>query len=567
MTIISPTLLIAVDRGAALALGANPGVCTWELWSGETPDTGLSDAIEHTISGGESVEFAVGAVVVRLTHESFPEPCGSMFVEDVTAEIRDALVAAVFKAFIGRIATELFPDALNEIGDLVRKFFLADASMVLTRRLYGSQLRVHLLAAGPETDDGLVELLETSPRAEVLDAVYEASGALPFIELQNHPLFSTYGYPMVLVSPSAAGLSWVLLLYRERTEIEPWRTQMGVTLRGIVADSVNAHFAYIALIAEAERGDRRFMLTPTPTVITDDTGVITEANDAFLRLVGLRTLEADSVWDGFFDVSVEEFPIDGTSVVSSFTSVDGIDGVGRVVSVRTAPNRLLLEVVDITAETATRHRLVEANRVLAAQADDSARQSAAIRRSSAALLRNDVIQRIEALLLLNAAENHAGDSASFTRELTELTDLVRTEHSLERSSFALDIGFLLAIELLASRARLTGIEVEMRIAEVELSDEVEELLYRAAHELLSNVIVQHATRKCVVTLDASDEKLLLSFTDDGQGSAIGEGSGPQHFRLVLLEEAVAASGGAYVRSTDSSGTDTVAISLPYKTTL
>ncbi len=562
MSTLPASLLLALTAHAADALNLPAGLSTWSPGTKDRTGEMFGNALTRCFGSGEPVEFALGSTVIQVTHESFPPPDGVVIVQDVTAELQDRLVADLVETFVGRITTYEFADAFPEITTVLGRFLGADAGVLLTRRRYGAEYRTHLLATGPGTPDALIEMLETSPRASEFDAVFSVSEEVAYAALHDEPVFAAHGFRSALVSPAPRQPAWLVLLFREHTDVEAWRIEIATRAREIVAEYVYAHFSYTALLKEIERRDRRFALTPTPTAIAAEDGTIVEANQAFQRLLGLRSLEPGTVWDGFFDASVEEFPVDGTPTITTFTTVEGNDGVCRVVVVRTAPNRLLAEVLDLSAETAAHRRVEELNRELAVQAETAARQGAARRRHAAAVLHNEVLQRLAAMRLITAATLTTGAVEALTTQINELTELVRTELGMLRIASALDVGFVPAVEELAVRARGTGLEVELSLAPLELAKETEELLYRAVQELLRNVVVHASARHCRVELTDVDGLAQLTVTDDGRGSAFVPGLDVQHFGLFMLDEAVSAASGSLKLHTSPDDGVTVTITLP-----
>ena len=127
-------------------------------------------------------------------------------------------------------------------------------------------------------------------------------------------------------------------------------------------------------------------------------------------------------------------------------------------------------------------------------------------------------------------------------------------------------GLEAALDDLLAPLRARGLETELEIgADSELSEDDEQLVYRAAAEALRNVARHAGAERVAVTLHAQNGVLRFEVVDDGAGFTSEERERRReqgHVGLTLLEELAARSGAALdVRSAPGAGT-TFALELP-----
>ena len=127
-------------------------------------------------------------------------------------------------------------------------------------------------------------------------------------------------------------------------------------------------------------------------------------------------------------------------------------------------------------------------------------------------------------------------------------------------------GLEAALDDLLAPLRARGLETELEIgADSELSEDDEQLVYRAAAEALRNVARHAGAGRVTVTLHAQNGVLRFEVVDDGAGFTSEERERRReqgHVGLTLLEELAARSGAALdVRSAPGAGT-TFALELP-----
>jgi signal transduction histidine kinase len=106
------------------------------------------------------------------------------------------------------------------------------------------------------------------------------------------------------------------------------------------------------------------------------------------------------------------------------------------------------------------------------------------------------------------------------------------------------------------------VDIDPRIAQIQLSEESSTALFRIVQELLTNVI-RHAQATTVdVRLSEADERLLLELTDNGTGIALHQITQPKSLGLRGMEERAALLGGSFT-ITGAPGVGTTArIALP-----
>jgi two-component system NarL family sensor kinase len=199
--------------------------------------------------------------------------------------------------------------------------------------------------------------------------------------------------------------------------------------------------------------------------------------------------------------------------------------------------------------------------------------SADERRRIAAALHDGVVQDLAGISYsLSAAaqtESSPGardalqEAAAGTRDsMRQLRALLVEIHPPNLRASGLEA--VLADLLAPLRAR--GLQTELTIApDLDLNDEDERLVYRAAAEALRNVQRHAGAAAVAVVVRSEGGHLLLEVSDDGAGIPAGERERRReegHVGLSLLEELATSAGGDLdVRSTRGAGT-TFALRLP-----
>jgi signal transduction histidine kinase len=199
--------------------------------------------------------------------------------------------------------------------------------------------------------------------------------------------------------------------------------------------------------------------------------------------------------------------------------------------------------------------------------------SADERRRIAAGLHDGVVQDLAGISysLSAAAQTEASpgarealqEAAAGTRDsMRQLRALLVEIHPPNLRASGLEA--VLADLLAPLRAR--GLQTELTIApDLDLSDEDERLVYRAAAEALRNVQRHARAGNVAVVVRSQGDDLLLEVSDDGAGIPPGERERRReegHVGLSLLDELATSAGGDLdVRSTPGAGT-TFALRLP-----
>jgi two-component system NarL family sensor kinase len=121
-------------------------------------------------------------------------------------------------------------------------------------------------------------------------------------------------------------------------------------------------------------------------------------------------------------------------------------------------------------------------------------------------------------------------------------------------------GLVPALNDLASALRARGVAVAISVQEgVQLAPETERLIYRIAHECLTNVLKHASADSVALRVRESAGRVTLSVSDDGVGFDATKGlaaSGEGHFGLRVMRD-VAVDGGARLalRSAPGAGTE------------
>jgi signal transduction histidine kinase len=561
MTTVTPESLV-VTAAASTTLGLPAGLLVWaEALAALTEPNRrhLLAAYEQAAGDSASAEFQVGAAVLELSFE--PSPPGLLLVQEITDEAATRRLLDLVVSTVGKLGTDEYDTTFTMMFDHLAAIFGSDAELLVGAERYGDHDHIYLVLASGRADDALVQLLETSPRASTIAPLLSVSPSPPLTALHADPFFAGYGYPTVWVAASQHIPVWQLLLFREHTELLSWHQQELARISAVFEEFTRVNSALLAVRRERNRWLRRFRLTPTPSVLTDDAGTMIELNDAFAELLGLDATARGALWGMYFDTGVDELPTDGTPLLVTFTTSTARPGVGRVAAVRLGVGRLLVEVADVTAEQQFRRRVDQLNAELAANAELLARQGATRRLHTATVLHNDVLQRLAAMRMLCEASTAPAPDV-LVHHLDELTDTIRTHLVELRVASALDAGFDAAITGLVEQARRTGLDVDVTLEPIWLRPATEELLYRAAQELLRNVVVHASATRCWITVTDGDRMVHLTVTDNGVGAAFIPGLDQRHFGLFMLDEAVAAASGSLEMRSDQSGGVTVTIEIP-----
>jgi signal transduction histidine kinase len=120
-------------------------------------------------------------------------------------------------------------------------------------------------------------------------------------------------------------------------------------------------------------------------------------------------------------------------------------------------------------------------------------------------------------------------------------------------------GLAAALTDLADTVERDGVQVELELADVDgLPLPVSSVLFRAAQEILRNVLAHSRSRQVSVRLSRAAGRTVLAIDDDGQGfeeSALPERRREGHVGLRSLGDLVRDSGGRLtVRSAPGQGT-------------
>jgi signal transduction histidine kinase len=264
-------------------------------------------------------------------------------------------------------------------------------------------------------------------------------------------------------------------------------------------------------------------------------------------------------------------PGDGRLLFETYQRYSSIAASGRRLWLRFAPALagalLLLELVQIPLALLLARRLRERERerrVLLQRAVDA---SDAERRRIAATLHDGPVQSLAGMAfgLEAAAERARGsdglaatlhDAARRAREtMRELrTMLVELYPATLRRS-----GLGAAMSDLLGRAEAAGLETSCELGEgLELSEEAEGALFRAAREAVQNAVKHAGAQHLEVRLERAGDAAVLTVVDDGRGfdpKAIRARDGDGHLGLRMLADSVDAAGGRFdLRSAPGAGT-------------
>ena len=200
------------------------------------------------------------------------------------------------------------------------------------------------------------------------------------------------------------------------------------------------------------------------------------------------------------------------------------------------------------------HELAESRRRLLQAGDEE-------RRRLERRLHETVEQRLTALAgRLQDAEGEAADAADLSRvrqqldrALAELRDLAAGLHP-----GGIEEGGLPAA--LASLAARSPVPVDLRIADINMPEELERAIYFVCSEALANVIKYAGASSAVISIGERAGRLHAEISDNGVGgAALGGGTG-----LSGLADRVAALGGTFQLDSPSGGGTRLSVELPLR---
>jgi signal transduction histidine kinase len=294
-----------------------------------------------------------------------------------------------------------------------------------------------------------------------------------------------------------------------------------------------------------------------PVLVTDSTGVVSEANAAATSLLGAGArgrLLSDLVHTPVTAIlggKVPRLPVGDRVFVPK----------ARALDVGTGERLVQILLVDVTEEErgASEQRAYAAH-LVTVQEDE--------RRRLAADLHDDPVQTLTYLVrmleLLSDDPRLPPDLAPQVRRdgelATEVVDVLRTVIHGLRPPVLDDFGAVAALRQLVAEVRARhGISIRLRVSgdQVRLSAQSELTVYRVAQEALSNV-VRHAQAKHTRVDLTFGEQVVLTVTDDGRGipeSSISSASSGDRLGLIGMRERVGLVGGSLeVRARTPHGT-------------
>lgn len=306
----------------------------------------------------------------------------------------------------------------------------------------------------------------------------------------------------------------------------------------------------------ARRAEARYYMLfedqPSPVLITDDSGLLLEANGAAMQLPGASAAQVNVA--ELLGVDVQKL-LDGQRPPLRMPGPQG----NEVLVMPTAhqfddaDGRAMVQIVlsDITEQ----HRRQEeqhvfARRMLSVQEDE--------RRRLARELHDDPLQHLAFLTRslddlshrrctpdqmverLSGATAVAGDATTSLRKIIQGL----------RPPVLDDLGLVSALRQLSQETRSRSaatvtLEVDGRPAR--LRSDLELAAYRIAQEALSNVVRHARAKKVTVRLTFAEDHVSLTITDDGEGiGSVGEAGRPSHrLGLIGMRERVDMAGGAF----------------------
>mgnify|MGYP001791527649 CR=1 FL=1 len=294
-----------------------------------------------------------------------------------------------------------------------------------------------------------------------------------------------------------------------------------------------------------------------PVLVTDSTGVVSEANAAATSLLGAGArgrLLSDLVHTPVTAIlggKVPRLPVGDRVFVPK----------ARALDVGTGERLVQILLVDVTEEErgASEQRAYAAH-LVTVQEDE--------RRRLAADLHDDPVQTLTYLVrmleLLSDDPRLPPELAPQVRRdgelATEVVDVLRTVIHGLRPPVLDDFGAVAALRQLVAEVRARhGISILLRVSgdQVRLSAQSELTVYRVAQEALSNV-VRHAHAKHTRVDLTFGEQVVLTVTDDGRGipeSSISSASSGDRLGLIGMRERVGLVGGSLeVRARTPHGT-------------
>jgi signal transduction histidine kinase len=185
-------------------------------------------------------------------------------------------------------------------------------------------------------------------------------------------------------------------------------------------------------------------------------------------------------------------------------------------------------------------------------------------------LHDETGQALTSILLGLKAIEDAQGTERFATALAELRELVQvTLQDVRRLAVELrpkaldDFGLVPAVERLTSTfAEQTGIEaqLESRLPDGRLPNEVETVLYRVVQEALTNIVKHARAQRVSVVLQTKPSTVTAVIEDDGRGFPTGETSS-EGIGLIGMRERVGLVGGRLEVESSPSGT-TIVVEVP-----
>lgn len=487
---------------------------------------------------------------------------------DVTTEQRQRLLSSVGTTLANAIAGPRFqsPPLYGSLETIAHSFGVAGAALV-TAVEDADSVRLRLVCASGSVPEKLRAALETSPSLErlgSLGAAYRNAKVGEFSlddSLLDAGLDSTHGWV------AAAGQLGLVLLF-ERPERLDEQTKSFLSLLMELPSRLAAdRLSLRECEAQLRLWQRRFELSPTPTVVTRGEWIV-EANNAFLRLMGLDVLPQLCGWNRFFSVPMRRLARDGSFTTDGFVTAQGESGLARLARTELGDEQLLVEIHDVTNEDLLRRQNEYLSGAVVAAEGLARRQVAAQRRRVVAALHNDVLQRVAALRLRTVGSLSQPDRAVVSKQFDELIAVLRG-HLAELHPVTVDLGGLaVALDRACEQLRDRGLGVSSTVVVSDIPDDMVELVYRVSQELLTNVAEHARARNVEFLVGVVDNDVVVTVEDDGVGfdPKSRRGVTQQHFGLHLLEEAVASVGGSLQLDTSLGRGTQVHISLPVNAT-
>lgn len=142
-----------------------------------------------------------------------------------------------------------------------------------------------------------------------------------------------------------------------------------------------------------------------------------------------------------------------------------------------------------------------------------------------------------------------------TRSLQDLRSMVRILRSTSDPAETRGVLSLSAVQELVNAAKGAGVEVTTDITAMpsELSAPVDAAAYRVIQESITNVIRHAGATRAQVQADIRDDRLHISVTDDGHGSATDSGAKGGHGMVGMSERVRLLGGSLTTRSLPGAG--------------